>query len=78
MNADTRRIARFFALPIVSAGILAGALGCAGAANAGTYTQDTTPRPGIVATPNTLAHPPQVRYHHGILRLEQVQPDYHR
>jgi hypothetical protein len=58
----TTRFARYFALPIVSAGIIGGAaLGLAGAANAGTYpTHDPSPRPGIVATPNTIARPPVV------------------
>ena len=52
----TRRLARYIALPAVSAGILAGAaLGLAGMANAGTYSYTPTPRPGIVATPNTIA-----------------------
>ena len=66
------RIARNIALPAVSAGILAGAaLGLAGMANAGTYpTHDPSPRPGIVATPNTTAQPPVLvypghRWHHG-------------
>ncbi|KUI45369.1 hypothetical protein AU197_11910 [Mycobacterium sp. IS-1590] len=79
MNATaTRRIAQFFALPIVAAGILAAALGFAGAANAGTYTQDTTPRPGLVATPQIKAHPaPGTHHGHGITHLQQVQPNYH-
>lgn len=52
----TRRLARYIALPAVSAGILAGAaLGLAGIANAGTYSYQPTPRPGMVATPNTIA-----------------------
>jgi hypothetical protein len=39
-------------------------------ANAGTYSYEPTPRPGIVATPNTIARPPVVvipghRWHHG-------------
>ena len=57
-----RSFARYIALPAVSAGILgAGALGLAGMANAGTYpTHDPSPRPGIVATPNTIARPPVV------------------
>ena len=65
------RITRYIALPAISAGILGGAaLGLAGMANAGTYTYDPTPRPGIVATPNTIARPPVVVYpghhwHHG-------------
>jgi hypothetical protein len=56
----TRRLARYIVLPAVSAGILGGAaLGLAGMANAGTYpTHDPSPRPGIVATPNTVARPP--------------------
>jgi hypothetical protein len=70
MTTTTRRFARYIALPAVSAGILAGAaLGLAGMANAGTYSYQPTPRPGIVATPNTIARPPVVvmpghRSHH--------------
>ena len=67
----TRNFARYVALPAVSAGILGGAaLGLAGMANAGTYpTHDSSPRPGIVATPNIIARPPVVvvpghRWHH--------------
>jgi hypothetical protein len=57
----TRRLARYIALPAVSAGILGGAaLGLAGMANAGTYSYEPTPRPGIVATPGTIARPPVV------------------
>jgi hypothetical protein len=56
-----RSFARYIALPAVSAGILGGAaLGLAGMANAGTYSYEPTPRPGIVATPNTIARPPVV------------------
>jgi hypothetical protein len=82
MTTNTnRRIARYFALPVVSAGIIAGALGFAGAASAGTYTQDHTPRPGIVATPSVKAHPaPDAMpgtHHHGIARLQNLQPSYH-
>jgi hypothetical protein len=67
----TRSFAHYIALPAVSAGILGGAaLGLAGMANAGTYSYQPTPRPGIVATPNTIARPPVVviprhRSHHG-------------
>ena len=63
-------IARRIALPVISAGILGGAaLGLAGIAGAGTYSYQPTPRPGIVATPNTVARPPVVvlpghRWHH--------------
>ena len=54
-------IIRYIALSAVSAGILGGAaLGLAGMANAGTYSYEPTPRPGIVATPNTIARPPVV------------------
>jgi hypothetical protein len=57
----TRRFARYIALPAISAGILGGAaLGLAGMANAGTYSYQPTPRPGIVATPNTIATPPVI------------------
>ena len=57
----TTTITRSFALPAVSAGILGGAaLGLAGVASAGTYSYQPTPRPGIVATPNTIARPPVV------------------
>ncbi|WP_019973396.1 hypothetical protein [Mycobacterium sp. 141] len=54
-------ITRYIAMSAVSAGILGGAaLGLAGMANAGTYSYQPTPRPGIVATPNTIARPPVV------------------
>jgi hypothetical protein len=57
----TRRLARYIALSAVSAGILGGAaFGLAGMANAGTYSYQPTPRPGIVATPGTIARPPVV------------------
>jgi hypothetical protein len=57
----TRTLTRHIALPAVSAAILGGAaLGLAGMANAGTYSYEPTPRPGIVATPNTIARPPVV------------------
>jgi hypothetical protein len=60
-NTITRSLTRYLALPAVSAGILGGAaLGLAGMANAGTYSYEPTPRPGIVATPNTIARPPVV------------------
>ena len=57
----TRSLTRYIALPAVSAGVLGGAaLGLAGLANAGTYSYEPTPRPGIVATPHTIARPPIV------------------
>jgi hypothetical protein len=62
MTTTTRRFACYIVLPAVSAGILGGAaLGLAGMANAGTYpSHDPSPRPGIVATPHTIARPPVV------------------
>ena len=52
MTTITRTLARYIALPAVSAGILGGAaLGLAGMANAGTYSYTPSPRPGIVAGP---------------------------
>ncbi len=75
MTAFTRSFARYIALPAVSAGVLgAAALGLAGMANAGTYSYEPTPRPGIVATPGTIARPPVVvipghrwHRHHGFV-----------
>lgn len=70
----TRSLARYIALPAVAAGIVAGAaVGMAGMANAGTYSYQPSPRPGIVVTPNTTAQPPVTavpggrwhRHHHG-------------
>jgi hypothetical protein len=56
-----RTFAQYVTLPVVAAGILGGAaLGLAGMANAGTYSYQPEPRPGIVATPNTIAHPPVI------------------
>jgi hypothetical protein len=82
-NTGARRFARYFALPIVSAGIIGGAaLGLAGAASASTTTDNVTP-PHIVATPDVKAHPapeamPGWRWHHGVYHLEDLQPGYTR
>ena len=79
---NTTRFARYFALPIVSAGIIGGAaLGLAGTANAA--TTDASAQPAIVATPDVKAHPapealPGWRWHHGIYHLENLQPGYTR
>jgi hypothetical protein len=67
--------ARYLVLLVVSAGILGGALALAGMANAGTYSYEPTPRPGIVATPNTIARPPVIviprhRHHDGGLIID--------
>jgi hypothetical protein len=57
-------LTRYLAIPVASAGILGGAaLGLAGMANAGTYSYQPEPRPGIVATPNVVARPPVVIIH---------------
>ena len=66
---NTTRFARYFALPIVSAGIIGGAaLGLAGTASAANNA-DVRP-PDIVATPDVKAHPapeamPGARWHLG-------------
>jgi len=72
MNAN---IARYVALPIVSAGILGGAaLGLAGMASATTTVNQNGPSVSIVTSPDTFAKPapnaiPGWYYHHGIGRL---------
>lgn len=72
MNAN---IARYLALPIVSAGILGGAaLGFAGMASASTTVTQNGPDTAIVTSPDTHAKPapdaiPGWWYHHGIGRL---------
>ena len=79
---NTTRFARYFALPIVSAGIIGGAaLGLAGAANAANNADVRTP--DVVATPDVKAHPapqavPGAHWHHGIYHLEDLQPGYTR
>jgi len=62
----TRRLARYIALPAVSAGVIGGAaLGLSGTANASTYpSHDQTPRTGIVAAP-TVKAPPAIVAHPG-------------
>ena len=72
MNAN---IARYIALPIVSAGILGGAaLGLAGMASATTTVDQNGPSVSIVTSPDTFAKPapdviPGWYYHHGVGRL---------
>jgi hypothetical protein len=78
----TRTFAHYFALPIVSAGIIGGAaLGMAGMASAATQTQPSGP--GYSYSPNVKAHPaPQAQPgwhgHHGVNHIEHVVPGYHR
>jgi hypothetical protein len=68
MNAN---IARYIALPVVSAGILGGAaLGLAGMASAATTTTHNGSSVTIVTSPDTYAKPapsalPGWRHHHG-------------
>ena len=84
MSTTVNRFARYIALPAVSAGIIGvAALGLAGAANAGTYSYEPTPRPGIVATPDVHAHPapnavPGHNWHHGMWHLDTLVPGYIR
>lgn len=77
MNCFTR----YIALPAISAGILGGAaLGLAGMAHAGTYSYQPTPRPGIVAKPETKAQPPVIvmpghRWHQSHIVLDMPAGD---
>ena len=72
---------RFFAMPIVAAGIIGGAaLGLAGTASA---AATDVRQPSIVATPNVTAHPapeaqPGWHWHHGVHHLADLQPSYTR
>jgi Spy/CpxP family protein refolding chaperone len=82
MNTNTNhRFARYFALPIVAAGIIGGAaLGLAGTASA---AATDVQQPNIVATPNVKAHPapnamPGHIWHHGVWHLGDLQPSYTR
>ncbi len=81
-NTITRSFARYFALPIVSAGIIGGAaLGMAGMANAATQTQPTGP--GYSYAPSVKAHPapeaqPGWHGHHGVNHIEHLVRGYHR
>ncbi|BBX02758.1 hypothetical protein BST36_03390 [Mycolicibacterium moriokaense] len=73
----THRIARYIALPIMSAGIVGGAaLGMAGMANAAT----TTPSgPGYSYAPSVKAPAGgQLHHHHGVNHVETVEPLYQR
>lgn len=77
-NINARRIARYIALPIMSAGIIgAGALGMAGMANAATSTAPSGP--GYSYAPVVKANPtPKHHLHHGVVRVEAMVPGYHR
>ena len=75
-----KTITRYFAMPIVAAGIIGGAaLGLAGAASAANNAD--VRGPDIVATPDVKAHPapdalPGHYWHHGIHQVEVLQPGY--
>ena len=77
---NTTRFARYFALPIVSAGILGGAaLGLASTASAAS-NHDVRP-PDVVAIPDVQARPapeamPGARWHRGFYQVGVLQPDY--
>src|SRR3981189_1565119 len=82
MTTITRTFTRYFALPIVSAGIIGGAaLGMAGMANAATPTEPSGP--GHSSAPSFQAHPapeavPGWHGHHGVNHIEHLDPGYHR
>jgi hypothetical protein len=78
MTTITRTFARYFALPIVSAGIIGGAaIGVAGMANATTQTQPTGP--GYSYAPSVKAHPAAgPKPGHGVNHVEQLVPGYRR
>jgi hypothetical protein len=78
---SSRKFARYFAMPLVSAGIIGGAaLGLAGMANAATMSD---PHSGNMTTPSVKAHPapesqPGWHGHHGVWHIQNLQPGYHR
>jgi hypothetical protein len=78
MTTTTRTFARYFALPIVSAGIIGGAaLGMAGMATAATQTHPTGP--GYSYAPSVKAQPaPGAKPGHGVNHVEQLVPGYRR
>ena len=81
-NTITARIARYIALPVVSAGIITGAaLGMAGMANAATKTEPAGP--GYNYAPVVKAHPapealPGWQGHHGPAKIANLNPGYMR
>jgi hypothetical protein len=93
-NTVTARIARYIALPVVSAGIIAGAaLGMAGMANAAARTEPTGPGytagpgyaagPGYDYAPTVTAQPapealPGWQGHHGPAKIANLVPGYVR
>ena len=81
-NTITARIARYIALPVVSAGIIGGAaLGLAGMANAATQIEANDHgnkfAPGVTAQPAPGVDPGW-HNNHGVWRIEKLQPDFRR
>ena len=80
MTTIAPAFARYFALPIVSAGIIGGAaLGMAGMANAAPQNQPTGPSHSYA--PSVKAHPapeamPGWHNHHGVNHIERLVPGY--
>ena len=80
-NTIPARIARYIALPVVSAGIIGGAaLGMAGMANAAPQIEPNGPNK---FTPSVTAQPapgvdPGWHGNHGVWRIEKLQPNFRR
>ncbi|HEX3546257.1 MAG TPA: hypothetical protein VHU62_06750 [Mycobacterium sp.] len=81
-NTITARIARYIALPVVSAGIIGGAaLGLAGTATAATQIESNDH--GNKFAPSVKAQPapgvdPGWHNNHGVWRIEKLQPNFRR
>ena len=77
-NTFTSRMARYIALPIMSAGIIGGAaLGMAGMAN----TTSTPSGPGFSYAPTVkapMAAAGQTHHHSGVTHIESLAPGYTR
>jgi hypothetical protein len=78
-NINTHRIARFIALPLMSAGIIGGAaLGMAGMANATTTTPNGPGYSYAPAVKAPAAAAGQTHHHSGVRHVENVVPGYTR
>lgn len=76
-NTSTRRITRFIAGAIMSAGITgAAAVGMAGMANASTSIAPSGP--GYSYAPVVKASQAPQHHLHGVARVEAMVPGYHR
>jgi hypothetical protein len=81
MTTITRTFARYFALPIVSAGIIGRGPGYGRHGQRG--HSDAADRPGLLVCPERQGHPaPEARPgwhgHHGVNHIEHLVPGYHR